>query len=98
MIHIYRVVQLWRENLAKVNEKAAASLADPTDYENLFPGLRESFKAEQYLQAERKETFTASQYTTLPVSGNGKHFNRNMCIQCIMQDVHVRYCLYTCIG
>ncbi|KAI4879428.1 hypothetical protein NFI96_017230, partial [Prochilodus magdalenae] len=44
------LVKLWRENLAKVNQKAAESLADPTEYENLFPGLKEAFVAEHYLR------------------------------------------------
>lgn len=43
------VVQLWRNELAKINEKAGQSLADPEQYENLFPSLQESLKAEQYL-------------------------------------------------
>lgn len=30
--------------------QAAESLADPTEYENLFPGLREAFAAEHYLR------------------------------------------------
>uniref|UniRef100_A0A8C2Z3R4 Coatomer subunit beta' n=1 Tax=Cyclopterus lumpus TaxID=8103 RepID=A0A8C2Z3R4_CYCLU len=47
---VSRVVKLWRENLAKVNTKAAESLADPTEYENLFPGLKEAFAAEHYLR------------------------------------------------
>ncbi len=47
---VHRVVKLWRESLSKVNQKAAESLADPTEYENLFPGLREAFVAEQYLR------------------------------------------------
>ncbi|XP_008431936.1 coatomer subunit beta' [Poecilia reticulata] len=47
---VSRVVKLWRESLAKVNQKAAESLADPTEYENLFPGLREAFAAEHYLR------------------------------------------------
>lgn len=44
------MVKLWRESLSKVNQKAAESLADPTEYENLFPGLKEAFVAEQYLR------------------------------------------------
>ena len=44
-----RVVKLWRSNLAPVNSKAAQSLADPTEYENLFAGLKDLFKAEQFL-------------------------------------------------
>lgn len=47
------VVQQWRNELAKVNEKAGQSLADPEQYENLFPGLSETLKAEQYLLKEK---------------------------------------------
>ncbi|XP_031415738.1 coatomer subunit beta' isoform X2 [Clupea harengus] len=47
---VSRVVKLWRESLSKVNQKAAESLADPTEYENLFPGLKEAFVAEQFLK------------------------------------------------
>ena len=42
-----RVVELWKEDLAKHNKKAASSLADPTGYENLFPEFQEALKAEQ---------------------------------------------------
>nr|XP_061797885.1 coatomer subunit beta'-like isoform X3 [Nerophis lumbriciformis] len=47
---VSRVVKLWRESLAKVNQKAADSLADPTEYENLFPGLKEALAAEHFLR------------------------------------------------
>uniref|UniRef100_A0A8C4Q5S6 COPA/B TPR domain-containing protein n=1 Tax=Eptatretus burgeri TaxID=7764 RepID=A0A8C4Q5S6_EPTBU len=47
---VSRVVQLWRDSLVKSNSKTAESLADPTAYENLFPGLREAFKAEAFLK------------------------------------------------
>lgn len=56
---ISHVVQLWRDELAKVNEKAAQSLADPTQYENLFPGLNETLKGEQY-QLKTKAVHKAS--------------------------------------
>lgn len=32
------------------SRQAAESLADPTEYENLFPGLKEAFVAEQFLR------------------------------------------------
>lgn len=51
---VSRVVKLWKESLAKINQKAAESLADPTEYENLFPGLKEAFAAEQYLKESSK--------------------------------------------
>uniref|UniRef100_A0A4W3JBD5 Coatomer subunit beta' n=1 Tax=Callorhinchus milii TaxID=7868 RepID=A0A4W3JBD5_CALMI len=53
---ISRVVKLWRENLSKINQKAAESLADPTEYENLFPGLKEAFAAEAYLKETSSRT------------------------------------------
>ena len=64
---VSRVVKLWRESLAKVNAKAAQSLADPTEYENLFPGLREAFRAEQYLGPQRDRRIPSSQYPNVPV-------------------------------
>lgn len=38
--HVSRIVKLWRKDLEKVNPKAAESLADPMDYENLFPDIK----------------------------------------------------------
>lgn len=38
---------MWKEDLGKTNKKAANSLADPTEYENLFPEFQEALKAEQ---------------------------------------------------
>lgn len=48
------VVQLWRNELAKINEKAGQSLADPEQYENLFPGLHDLLKTEQFLLAQQQ--------------------------------------------
>jgi len=45
--HISRLVKLWREDLQTVNVKAAESLADPMEYENLFPDLQWALKAEK---------------------------------------------------
>lgn len=47
-----RAVKLWKEELAKVSEKSAQALADPEDYENLFPGLQDSIKAEEFLKQQ----------------------------------------------
>ncbi|XP_064157381.1 coatomer subunit beta'-like [Anguilla rostrata] len=58
---VSRVVKLWRESLSKVNQKAAESLADPSEYENLFPGLKEAYVAEQYLR-ETAKTQPAAEY------------------------------------
>ena len=42
-----RIVGLWRTEVAKTNEKAAESIADPLEYENLFPGLSQTVQAEK---------------------------------------------------
>lgn len=59
------VVQQWRNELAKVNEKAGQSLADPDQYENLFPGLHEALKAEQYLLKEKVAPLAARMAVTV---------------------------------
>lgn len=61
------VVQLWRNELAKINEKAGQSLADPEQYENLFPGLHEALKTEQYLSRE-KRTLPAALAPQIPLN------------------------------
>ena len=63
-----RVVGLWRELLSKTKAKAAQSLADPTEYENLFPGLKDNFKTEQFLAKQRQRTIPARFYSQVPVS------------------------------
>jgi len=55
------VVALWKAQLGESNKKAAESLADPVKYDNLFPGLAESFGAEKFLEKTTK-TLPASQY------------------------------------
>lgn len=66
--HISRVVGLWRESLSKVSEKAGQSLADPKEYDNLFPGLADALKTEHYLKPERSSLLPASAYPDIPVS------------------------------
>lgn len=61
------VVGLWRNELAKINEKAGQSLADPEQYENLFPGLHDALKTEQFLLTE-KCTLPAKAAPTLPLN------------------------------
>lgn len=61
------VVGLWRQELAKTNEKAGQSLADPKDYPNLFPGLEDALKTEQFLAEERKRRIPAKYATQVPV-------------------------------
>jgi len=64
---ISRVVKLWREELRKSNEKAAQALADPADYENLFPNYQNTLKTEQFLAGERRSLVPAHQYTDFTV-------------------------------
>ena len=45
--HVRRIVEMWRTELAKSNEKAAESIASPTEYENLFPELSQTLQAEK---------------------------------------------------
>lgn len=63
-----RVVELWREELAKFNEKAGQSLADPAKYENLFPGLGEALRAEEFLQQTQSEKLPATSAGKLPLN------------------------------
>ncbi|WAR15327.1 COPB2-like protein [Mya arenaria] len=58
---VSRVVKLWRESLN--NKKAASSLADPTEYENLFPGFSDTPNSErkpleEMAAAEEKGAFS----------------------------------------
>jgi coatomer subunit beta' len=64
---INRVVGLWREKLKQMNmERAAQALANPTDYENLFPGLVDAYKTEQFLK-QQTQMLPAARYSTLTV-------------------------------
>merc|ERR1712130_586754 len=47
---ITRVLALWKDDLKKVSVKAAESLGDPHDYEELCPDLKWSLKVEKWLQ------------------------------------------------
>jgi len=49
------VVELWRQRLALTDSKTAKSLADPKEYENLFPGLQETIVVQKRLEEEFKK-------------------------------------------
>lgn len=53
------VVGLWRQELSTVNPKAGQSLADPKEYENLFPGLQDAIAAQHVMEAEFKQLIPA---------------------------------------
>nr|XP_022901859.1 coatomer subunit beta' [Onthophagus taurus] len=60
------VVGLWRQQLSAINEKAGQSLADPKDYENLFPGLENAIAAQCYMQHELHNLPDASKAMKIP--------------------------------
>lgn len=62
---ISRVVQLWKLSLSQVNAKASQSLADPAQYDNLFPGLMDALKTEQFLE-QRRQRMPASACASMP--------------------------------
>jgi len=64
------IVGLWKNSLSKTNVKASESLANPDEYENLFPHYQESLMTEVYLQTERNKHLPASEYANIPVSNN----------------------------
>ena len=64
---ISRVVQLWKTSLGQVNAKASQSLADPAQYDNLFPGLLDALKTEQFLD-QRRQRVPASAYSAVPAN------------------------------
>jgi len=53
---------------AKVSEKAGQSLADPENYENLFPNFQNSLRAQKALTKERRQRLPAEQYRKVAVS------------------------------
>ncbi|EZA57396.1 coatomer subunit beta' [Ooceraea biroi] len=63
---ISAIIKLWKEKLlSAVSEKAGQSLADPEQYENLFPGYRETLKAEKFLREESKRKIPAAAFPTV---------------------------------
>ncbi|KAH3783877.1 hypothetical protein DPMN_161827, partial [Dreissena polymorpha] len=65
---VSRVVKLWRESLG--NMKAASSLADPREYENLFPGFNDTVKCEQFLKPQRMRRYPARTYPQAPAQSS----------------------------
>ena len=55
-------MKLWQGDLSKTNEKAAQALADPLQYDNLFPELQAALKAEKALSGERGRLLPANTY------------------------------------
>jgi len=64
---ISAIVKLWKEKLSAVSERAGQSLADPEQYENLFPGYREALRVEKFLREESKRKIPAAAFPTVMV-------------------------------
>ncbi|VEN34658.1 unnamed protein product [Callosobruchus maculatus] len=62
---ISEIVELWRAELSKVNEKAGQSLADPKSYENLFPGLAEAVQAQKFYEQHNRGLEPAAKATSV---------------------------------
>ena len=62
------IVQIWKEHLSKSNEKAAKSLANPEQYENLFPEYKDTINIEKFLNTQKNFSRKASEYSELIVS------------------------------
>lgn len=60
-------MNLWKTELGKINEKAGQSLADPMQYENLFPGFQEALKTQQFL-AQSDQLLPAIAFTKVPLN------------------------------
>lgn len=44
---VSRVIKLWKESSSGKGQKSVQALADPTEYENLFPGFSEALRLEE---------------------------------------------------
>lgn len=62
------VLSLWKTELGKINEKAGQSLADPEQYENLFPGFQESLKTQEFIAQREPELLPAPLATKIPMN------------------------------
>jgi len=63
--HVSRIVKMWKQDLKSVNEKAAESLADPMEYENLFPDIALALVAEKYFKQHSQKRPSAAVYSEL---------------------------------
>ncbi|XP_072393406.1 coatomer subunit beta' [Diabrotica undecimpunctata] len=80
---ITEVVELWKTQLSSVNQKAGQSLADPKNYENLFPGLQEAVVAQKFLEQQNKGLAPARIATTIP-----PNHDRNVVAEVQAQSKH----------
>jgi len=58
--HVTRIVKMWKKDLATVSQHAADSLADPEEYEDMFPDFQSALKAEEAFKKAREQGLGAS--------------------------------------
>jgi len=56
------IVAIWRDDLSKINPKAAESLADPSEYPNLFEDWQVALTVEKSVASQRGNYLPADQY------------------------------------
>jgi coatomer subunit beta' len=70
--HVTRVVELWRADLKKANlDKVADALADPNEYENLFPRFDVAKLAEASFWKSKETIVPAAEYVNVRDKLNG---------------------------
>ncbi|CAN6166584.1 unnamed protein product [Urochloa humidicola] len=59
---VSEIVAIWRNDLSKVNPKAAESLADPSEYPNLFDDWQVALTVEKNVASQRGHYPPADEY------------------------------------
>jgi coatomer subunit beta' len=62
---ISRVINLWKTQISEKNAKSAQALADPAEYENLFPDFADSLRLEQEQERNKRARPKARDYVSL---------------------------------
>jgi coatomer subunit beta' len=61
---VSELVKLWREDVrARGNPRQADSLADPAEYENLFPDIKFAVQAQEHFRRDRFADHSATEYS-----------------------------------
>lgn len=55
---VSRILKLWKENPKTKSDRSVQALADPLEYENLFPNFKNALKAEQYYNSKKNVMLT----------------------------------------
>jgi coatomer subunit beta' len=104
---VSRIVALWRNDLKKINQKAAESLADPEEYPNLFPDWDAALAAEVKLREQRTKYLPASKFLSY-INGDDEELTEELQELDIngdepsenghgLQEVHIPLALVSCL-